>query len=952
MTATLEHEATDAGARPRAGAPKPSRGARWRVAGRLARRQVQRTWVSSLLIMALIALPIAGMAGAAVYVDSLLGTPEEKVTAELGAMQAWVQPAGVPDSGMWQAPTSPWWVGYGTANAYEVPTGDVPTDPFAALPAGTKTVALSDGQARIDTIAGIATATAWGGAVWDPGFAGRFTLVDGRAPQNDTEVLVSPATLERAGTRIGGTLSLADSGEEYTVTGTLRAAGLAASGLGVAFFDSTRFGSEKWYLPDLALPWSAVQDLNEQGVVAYSRAVLLDPPGTLLPDGNTYNDEQTLQLLGMLALVGALAAGGVAAGYMVVMLAGAAFAVSARRQQRALAIAASVGADARDLRRTVRLQGTALGAVAGVIGIAIGVGVAAVVVPLTDDGSGTMFWGFHVPWAILAGILVFAVLVGTASAMVPARGVARSDTISALRGARRPQKVTASRPLWGSLLILVGVAITVLCGLAAAAIAVADGDAVPYDSPLRWLPTVGIIVGPIIAQLGIILSGRWLLWLASRVLSRVSISARIASRDAVANGARTVPAFAAIGATVFVGVFAVGLGSMAAGQTARAWSYNAPVGTAVGTLYEPGPERFTTESADRAAAAAVATFEDAGVSATAVAYRQNPMWAESASEIPADLVRATALVPERNLADPDDMSAYNYTEPQDPTNNVTVLDADDIPIVMGVQLTAAQRAAYEGGAALVAADTYVTDGTIDVAAWTERQWMFGGAPGNVYRGGDAVEAPQWEHTLDAITVDAPQQPLAVVIAPSTARELGLETYAKIVYGSFPTPPGDDERERLQSLAEGASTDEYAISAWIEDGPPGVGSWLVPLLIAVAVLVLGASAVALGLARFERRPDDATLSAVGGTRLLRRNIGFWQGLVIAGFGTFAGAAAGILPPIGFWMQSQTAYQGPMDLADIPWAMLLGLAVALPVMIAVVNWLVPPRHPDLTRRTAIA
>jgi len=119
-----------------------------------------------------------------------------------------------------------------------------------------------------------------------------------------------------------------------------------------------------------------------------------------------------------------------------------------------------------------------------------------------------------------------------------------------------------------------------------------------------------------------------------------------------------------------------------------------------------------------------------------------------------------------------------------------------------------------------------------------------------------------------------------------------------------------------------------------------------------VLVLGASAVALGLARFERRPDDATLSAVGGTRLLRRNIGFWQGLVIAGFGTFAGAAAGILPPIGFWMQSQTAYQGPMDLADIPWAMLLGLAVALPVMIAVVNWLVPPRHPDLTRRTAIA
>ena len=59
------------------------------------------------------------------------------------------------------------------------------------------------------------------------------------------------------------------------------------------------------------------------------------------------------------------------------MLAGAAFAVSTRRQQRALAIAASVGADARDLRRTVRLQGTVLGAVGGVAGLALGVGVAA-----------------------------------------------------------------------------------------------------------------------------------------------------------------------------------------------------------------------------------------------------------------------------------------------------------------------------------------------------------------------------------------------------------------------------------------------------------------------------------------------------------------------------------------------------------------------------------------------
>jgi predicted lysophospholipase L1 biosynthesis ABC-type transport system permease subunit len=124
-------------------------------------------------------------------------------------------------------------------------------------------------------------------------------------------------------------------------------------------------------------------------------------------------------------------------------------------------------------------------------------------------------------------------------------------------------------------------------------------------------------------------------------------------------------------------------------------------------------------------------------------------------------------------------------------------------------------------------------------------------------------------------------------------------------------------------------------------------WIVPVLVGVAVLVLGASTVALGLARFERRPDDATLSAVGGTPGLRRRIGFWQGLIIAGFGTIAGAAAGVLPPIGFAIQSR----GDLLVADMPWFVLAALAFALPLLIAAVSWLIPPRTPELTRRTVI-
>jgi len=935
----------------------PSRIARWRVSVRLAWRQVRRTWVSSLLILLLIALPIAGMSAVAVYVASMFGTVAEKADAELGRMQAWIRPAGIPGAGMWQVPDNAHWTGY-PANAdgsWSEPEGEIPADPLGALPPGTETVQLSSGQVKIGTATGIGVVDAWAGPVADPRFAERFVLIEGRAPQNDSEVLVTPAALTRVGTAVGGSLSLADGTDEFTVAGTFDAVGIGDDDSAIAFFDADRFPYSKWYLPDFSPNWADVQELNAQGIAVYSRQVVLDPPPFSHPaDGVTINDAATQELLSMLALAATLAAAGVAAGYMVVMLAGAAFAVSARRQQRALAIAASVGADAKDLRRTVRLQGTVLGLVAGIAGVALGVGIAAAVMAITDDGSGSMFWGFHVPWPLLAGILVFAVIVGTASALMPARGVAKSDTISALRGARRPQKVTAARPIWGSVLLVVGVAITILCGVAAAAVVTVSHDSIPWDSPVRWLPTAGIIVGPIVAQLGIILSGRWLLWLASRALSKVGISARIASRDAVANGARTVPAFAAIGATVFVGVFAVGLGTMSAGQTARAWTYPAPVGTAVATLYAPGVDRFTPAVAATAGTAAAQVLTDAGAVATAVVDRQDEYWVENESEIPADLLRAVALTPERNLVDPEGTTNVRYSELRDPRNNLSVIDVDGVETVTGIRLTAAQRQSYESGAALVTDPAMVTDGTIEVAAWTEREWSFGAAPSNIFAPmpeDESIADPQWTRTLDAILVDAPDQGVLIALAPATSAELGLQVVTKAAFGTIPAADVATE-DRLYELTDVAGTPEYAISAWISSGPPGPEAWLVPLLIAVAVLVLGASAVALGLARFERRPDDATLAAVGGTAGLRRRIGFWQGLVIAGFGTFAGAAAGILPPIGFWLQSQTSWQGRMDLADIPWLLLLALAVALPVTIALVNWVVPPREPELTRRSAIA
>ncbi|CAL4858865.1 FtsX-like permease family protein [Microbacterium sp. MM2322] len=951
MTTLRDRPRADAGERRRVERPRPSRTARIRVSARIARRQVRRAWVSSLLIMSLIALPIAGMAGVAVVVSSTFATPAERVNVELGRMSAWVEPLWSAESGFWQKPDDPY--EFGNSSQWGVSDGssepELSADPRTALPPGTEIVPVSSGDERIETVAGTAPARAVAGDVTDARFEGAYALIDGRAPSDDGEVLVTPAVLERVGATIGGTLTLAD-GDRFTVTGTFDAATAADADLVIAFFDADRYSPIRSFLPDVDIDSERLSALNAAGFGVYARQLVLDPPPFEQPyDDYTFPTSAEQDQQRQLALAAGIGGGGIAAGYMVVMLAGAAFAVSARRQQRALAIAASVGAEPRDLRRIVLLQGAVLGLIAGAVGLAAGVGLAALLMPILNNGSATVFWGFHVPWLLLAGVLVFAVLVGSASAWMPARTVGKSDTISALRGARRPMTVTAARPLWGSLLIIVGVAVTVVSGIAAGAVAISD--TIPGDSPLRWIPTVGIVGGPILAQVGILVSGRWLLWLSSRLLSRIGLAARLASRDAVANGARTVPAFAAIGATVFVGVFAVSMGMMTAEQSARNYTYSAPVGTVVADVSSMDGSLLTADVAQDAVDEVKRLFASSGATGIGVVSGEQPLYfAETAADIPLDLEHVMLVAPARSLVSLVEGGSQGFTFYGNSTENLSVVAADDLDAAIGVTLSEDQRAAYAAGAVIVVDDSYVTDGQVDVGAWSARDAFEGKMPNNVWTDGQVYD-PRWQRTAPAITVTAPDQNIVAAVAPTTAREWGIEVVPRQVLAVFPEGADMNSQDRLNALTGSLDTDEYQVSLWRETGPSSPAVWLVPLLAAVAVLVLGASAVALGLARFERRPDDATLAAVGGTPGLRRRIGLWQGLVIAGFGTFAGATAGILPPIGFWLQSQTSFE-PLNLADIPWWLLGALAVALPLGIAAVNWLVPPREPELTRRNVIA
>lgn len=920
---------------------------RWRTSARLALRQLRRAPLAAVLISALIMLPVAGMTAFAIVGSSMIPNSEERVTVALGHMQAWIGVGGSAHPDVTQA-TDPDGDSY-LLTAPSSPTSRTLADPTSVLPAGTEALRIVQSDVRVQTPSGTTGMRAWSGNTWDSRFAGRFDKIEGTVPSGDHEAMATPAALDRLRIGIGDTIVLPDTGGTYTVVGTMSAAPLAADVPALFVPPSTDLpGKARWYLPAHALAWDDIRALNEQGVAAYSRQVALDPPAQ--SEAGSFGLEPT-ESAESAALGMGLAAGGLFSGYVLLMLAGAAFAVSTRRQQRSLAVASSIGASPRDVRLVVLLQGTMLGVVGALAGLALGVGVAALTMSVADDGSATRFWGFHLPWHVLAAIFLLTVLVGTASATRPARTVSR-DVLSTLRGARRTEAARSSRPWWGWGVLLLGAALT-LGATIVVRNATISGDFA--DGRTQSLLSGAIIVGPVLVQLGFILSGRWILAFVSRSVARAGTSARIAARDASANASRIVPAFAAIAATVFIAVFAVGQVVMQNEDTVRTWGYVAPLDSldmalipAMDQLEAPGESDVAQASAE-ALEAAQQIAQNVDAVDSAVVAQQTRYWPIAQSPAPVDSDIVIALIPTHQLRDPDP-TLPAIRGAQDRGNPISVITADDLDTALGVHLTAGQLDAYRHGAAIVTDPRFVTDDTITLGAWSPQDAADGSMPDNYTADADAYyprTAPQWKKTIAAVTVDAPLQRVAIALSPSSADDLGIVALPTDLIVSFDGPADVETRDRVTRHAQDLSGSTWTIAPRFEDGPPDGTFWVLPVLTAVVILALGTAGIALSLARIERRPDDATLSAVGAGRGLRRRISMWQGLLIAGLGTLIGTLSGVLPSVGFGAESGTS----LSVSNIPWALFAGLTVALPLLVALVSWLVPPRRVESTRRTAI-
>ncbi|MFE4837657.1 FtsX-like permease family protein [Arthrobacter sp. NPDC056691] len=944
---------------------------RWhsfRLALRMARRDISRHRGRSLLIILLILLPVAGMTGAAALAQSTQETPAERVQYQLGNTQARFRSMPASNAETVQDPVVE--TATMTRN-FTVDRDFRPRNPRAAIPAGYEV--LTETQLTLTVRAGGSHAGASGGGTSDvpvmakavdalnPAFTGKYTLLEGRQAAADNEILVSPGALERFGIRLGERLTTADG--TFAVVGTLRDATYSDGNPilflrpGQAAMDGPAaqrgpLGETMYYLvgPE-PVTWDQIRDLNRSGIAVLSRSVALDPPqaaaggaagaGSAMPASGYV----TGVLFGALALL------------EVGLLAGAAFAVGAKRQVRELALLAASGAEAPTVRAVVTAAGLWLGTIAVVAGAVLGAGGAAAVVAAARHLGSVRFPGFHLDILPTAAAMAMGLLACFLAAVVPARQVARQAVLGALKSGRAPAGSGPWPARVGALLL--GAA--VICLAAGRTLGLTgDLDAVAARTPLVAALLTGGAVMTVVAL--VLLTGTFVKILTART-AWLPLPLRMAARDSARNRSRTVPAVAAVlaAATLASAAMVLSASQMEEAKRTHMWAAQEnQVSLPLETAPVQSPGAAPAPDIDPAGVAAALQRELSTVQWTQVlkgpVLSKCDMQASADGSLPASNAGVDCrqyklavpaghecpATPQGRVLDGQDWRCNGSMFPAGTSGQLPQLvvgGVDELRALLGREPSPAAVDALNSGGMVVSNPVFEKDGKTTLQSYDVRQSVPG--PGSV-----AARKPLSNTELPAV-VDAPDVPVPFygVLPPETASRLGIRVGNSVLLAQLSAYPQAAEQDR----ASAALAQVYRIQAmgfYVEPGADRTGSEFLWLIVGTSALItLSAAGITTGLALADARADHMTLAGVGAPPRLRKALAGAQSLMTASLGTSLGVAAGVVPAV-LLIGATRMFAEPV----VPWMPLLALLVAVPLTGSALAWVFARAHLPVSRRSS--
>lgn len=862
----------------------------WRVALRLARREAWRRKGQTALMLVLICLPVVAVTAAAIVWRTQDVSSAEGVDRRMGSAAALVETTGTtkvlqdfdPEQGSG-------WFGdeadepRGLDDVLEV-LGDRP-----AVPYGRDSV-------EFRTEKGIGNLEIMTTDLADPVADGLVEPVEGAYPPGPGEVVVNQAVVDR-GPGIGDTLTVVRKTPEGEETIDLEVVGIAESAWSTGYefaaglpgaFGTSPDPTQRWLVGGGPVSWDDVRALNDIGLVAASRQVLTDPPpsSALPPELQEMGDQSIDQLtITVLALVVVMVL------LEVVLLAGPAFAVRAKAQAHALALLAAAGGTPRQARRTVLASGVVIGVVGGVLGVGLGIAVGAIAVPVAQSFDSSRFGPFEVPWPLLLVVAAFGFVSAVLAAVVPAVSASRHDVVAVLAGRRGEGRPSVRSPILGLVLLGAGIAGAVA------------GAGASTGAGANDLGAVLIAGSALVSVVGMILLVPVSVALLARLAARLPLALRFAARDAARHRTRTVPAVAAVGATV-AGVVALGI-AVSSQEAANAATYAPQLPDGYGSL---------------------ALSPDIDLRAV--------------DEVLGRSVRADQVVDVRGVQTSTDTSELDIEFSQDgeplllsywSTLGSPYAVSAEVPDY--IELPEADRrranAALDDGGLVLLHDRQGTEDGIEVptldgdhVSVDVRRW--------VYTDEDQSQAEEVASTDAAAVVISLDRtaPSLALFSPRLVKQLHLPTS---VVGKLVRAPisGEAEMDITEALAALPNRPYF----YVERGyQPDEAVRIIQGVLAAlgAILMLGGTLTATFLALSDARPDLATMSAVGARPRTRRGVAAAYALVVGGVGALLGAPVGFIPGVAI-SHPLTEGSGAASL-DVPWPLIAVVVVGLPLLTA--------------------
>ncbi|MEU8469846.1 FtsX-like permease family protein [Streptomyces sp. NPDC029006] len=388
-----------------------------------------------------------------------------------------------------------------------------------------------------------------GGNYWGTGDP-RYPLVSGQVPHGKGEVLIDSATAKRTGYTVGDRVRLSVDGPVLTpvVSGVFTTDdGNVAAGGSLVLFDTPTaqalFGKKGTYdeIDVRAAAGTSQRALKATLDRALPAHLVETTTGRQLADDQARAISASMSGLRQTLLVFA----GIALFVGTFIIANT-FTMLVAQRTRELALMRAVGASRRQVTRSVLAEAFAVGAVAGVAGLAVGVGIGAGLRALLGSFGASVPDGPLVvrPGTVVAALAV-GVLVTMLAAWLPGRRAAKIPPVAAMNSvhAKATTKSLVLRNTLGALCAGAGVAVV---------LAATSMDADAAQGPMG--------VGAVLLILGVFvltpLLSRPLIAAAAPVLRVFGVAGKLARQNSVRNPRRTAATASAlmIGLTLITGM--------------------------------------------------------------------------------------------------------------------------------------------------------------------------------------------------------------------------------------------------------------------------------------------------------------------------------------------------------------------------------------------------------------